>query len=90
MTDSSTPSRAANADDADQLFHWSADDIDEWFAELSESASLLRRRELVESIAARISRFMMIDEDILCPSLIESLQNWREDEAKASSSTFYL
>jgi hypothetical protein len=89
MTESHTPSRAASAGDADGLFHLSADVIDRCFAELSKSASVLRRRELVERIAARISLFMMIDEEILRPSLIESLKNWREDEALPSS-TFYL
>ena len=89
MTDSHTPSRAASAGDEDELFHLSADDSDQLFAELSKSACALRRRELLESIAARLGRFMMIDKGILCPLLIESLKNWREDEA-VPWSTFYL
>lgn len=89
MTDSHTPSRAASAGDADELFHLSADDIDQLFAELSKSACAPRRRKLVESIAARLGRFMMIDKEILRQSLIESLKNWREHDA-VPSSTFYL
>jgi len=68
----------------------SIDDIERWFAELANSASVLRRHELVERIAAAVSRFVMIDEDILCPSLFESLKGGRGKEDSETSPTFLL
>jgi hypothetical protein len=72
------------------LLQLSADDIERWFAELANSTSVLRRHELVERIAAAVSRFVMIDEDILCPSLFESLKGARGKEDMETSPTSLL
>jgi hypothetical protein len=76
-----------NGKDLQQL---SADDIERWLAELANSPSVLRRHELVERIAAAVSRFVMIDEDILRPSLFESLKGAGGKKDMETSPTFLL
>jgi hypothetical protein len=67
-----------------------ADDIDRWFAELAKARSVRHRDKLVERIAGAISRFMMIDEDILRQALLASPCDLGEDEPANDLPNFSL
>ena len=63
-----------------ELPRLSGKDIDQWFAELATSPSPRYRDRLVETISHELSRFTMIDEDILCSSFSAILRDSDEDE----------
>lgn len=66
------------------------EDLDQWFAELANFPFPRRRDQLVESISHELSRFTMIDEDILCSSLSAILLDCDEDEIAETAEAFSL
>lgn len=76
-----------STDDSPQI---NTDDIDRWFVELAKSSSVLQQNELAARIAAAVSRFVMIDEDILCSSLVASVSSGHGKEWMDTSRAFFL
>lgn len=72
------------------LHRLNAEEIDRWFAELALARSARPRHELVENISNAVSRFMMIDKDILSQALLTSPCDWGENAPSDDLPTFYL
>jgi len=70
--------------------HSNADDIDRWFAELAKARSAHNRHELLERISDGVSRFMMIDKDILCRALIANPRDLSRDAPEDTLPIFSL
>jgi hypothetical protein len=67
-----------------------AEEIDRWFDELAKAPSAIHRHELSERISDAVSRFMMIDKDILCRALIASTRDLSENALEDTLPVFSL
>jgi hypothetical protein len=62
-----------------ELPRLNANDIDRWFVELAKARSARHRHELVERISDAVSRFVMIDKDVLRQALLASPRDIGEE-----------
>ena len=72
------------------LHRLNAEEIDQWFAELALARPARPRHELVENISNAVSRFTMIDKDILSQALLTSPCDWGENGPSDDLPTFSL